>query len=115
MIGPGAGGCCGNVSGSAGAAPVVSKKLVRDWARPEPRFTSSSVYCQPPPVARRTSDPVGLRPLVEAASCSTVKVKPAIVRAPERAAPGFEPTLNATVPGPEPFSPEVIERKSELD
>lgn len=45
----------------------------------------------------------------DAPACVTVKVEPAIVSVPVRAAvDGFAATLNLTVPGPDPKAPEVI-------
>ena len=45
---------------------------------------------------------------VGAAACVTVKVRPAIVSVPMRAAPVFAATVKPTDPLPVPLAPEVI-------
>lgn len=44
--------------------------------------------------------------------CVTVKVRPAIVSAPERGGPPDAATLNRTVPLPDPLAPDVIVTQS---
>ena len=43
-----------------------------------------------------------------AAACVTVNAWPAMVRVPERGAPGLAATLNVTGPSPLPLEPEVM-------
>src|ERR1039457_714194 len=53
-------------------------------------------------------DPALLRPWIEVLASSTVKVRPAMVRVPERPAPELAATWYVTMPLPDPVDPFVI-------
>jgi len=82
----------GKFTVSVSGLPLSSKKLIRMGVAVGEEFTKAKFVVQPPEAARCAMDPAFVKPETEAPACSTVKVNPAILIAPERARPVFAPT-----------------------
>src|SRR5512143_2684481 len=100
--GPATEGCCGNATGNASGPLGSPNKLRRACAEAAPLLMSVNVVVQFSSAAMCGMEPRKARPGMEAACCSMVKEKPAMVSVAERQEPKFEPIRYVTEPVPSP-------------
>ena len=86
--------CCENATGSVsgpfpGGSSASPEKLSRAVAEAALLLTSVKVVVQLSSAAKCATEPMKLRPEIEAASCCTLNDIPATVNVPDRAAPKF--------------------------
>jgi hypothetical protein len=96
------------------AVTVIQSVLFEVAVQAQPAVVVTFVVASPPAAGMSTD--VGERANAHgAAPCVTVKVRPAMLAVPVRAAPGLPATLSVTDPAPAPDAPEAIVIHEALD